>query len=65
MDKGLESLIVSVCRQFLFVIPLAYVFAKLVIFGMCGTWIIWTSFVIAEALTVIVAVLFMKKSIGK
>lgn len=65
LDKGLESLIVSVCRQFLFVIPLAYVFAKLVIFGMCGTWIIWTSFVIAEALTVIVAVLFMKKSIGK
>lgn len=61
LDSGLESLIISVCRQFLFVIPVAYLFAELVISGMCGTWLVWMSFVIAEVLSVIVSVVFMKK----
>lgn len=55
------SLIISVCRQFLFVIPVAYLFAELVISGMCGTWLVWMSFIIAEVLSVIVSVVFMKK----
>lgn len=61
LDSGLESLIISVCRQFLFVIPVAYLFAELVISGTCGTWLVWMSFVIAEVLSVIVSVVFMKK----
>ena len=61
LDSGLESLIISVCRQFLFVIPVAYLFAELVISGMCGTWLVWMSFVIAEVLSVIVSVVFMKR----
>lgn len=61
LDSGLESLIISVCRQLLFVIPAAYLFAELVISGRCGTWIVWMSFVIAEALSVIVAAVFMRR----
>lgn len=61
LDSGMESLIISVCRQFLFVIPVAYLFAELVISGLCGTWLVWMCFVIAEVLSVLVAVLFMKK----
>lgn len=61
LDSGLESLIISVCRQFLFIIPVAYLFAELVISGMCDTWLVWMSFVIAEVLSVIVSVVFMKK----
>lgn len=30
-----------------------------IIAGMCGTWIVWTSFIIAEVLSVIVSVFFM------
>ena len=37
------------------------VFAELVISGTCGTWLVWMSFVIAEVLSVIVSVVFMKK----
>ncbi len=33
LNSGLESLIISVCRQFLFVIPVAYIFSTLVISG--------------------------------
>lgn len=61
LESGLESLVVSVCRQFLFVIPVAYIFAEMVVSGICGTSIVWFSFVIAEVLTVLVSVAFMKK----
>ena len=61
LDSGFESLIISVCRQFLFVIPVAYVFTKIVLSGACGTWLVWMSFVIAEVLSVLVSIIFMKK----
>ena len=61
LESGLESLVISVCRQFLFIVPVAYLFSKVVISGMYATCIVWMSFVIAEVLTVIVSVVFMKK----
>lgn len=61
LDSGMESLVISVCRQFLFVIPAAYIFAEMVLSGMCGTWLVWMSFIIAEVLSVLVSVVFMKK----
>lgn len=61
LDSGFESLIISVCRQFLFVIPVAYAFTKIVLSGACGTWLVWMSFVIAEVLSVLVSIVFMKK----
>ncbi|MDE7359845.1 MAG: MATE family efflux transporter, partial [Lachnospiraceae bacterium] len=61
LDSGLESLIISVCRQFLFVIPVAYVFSIMVLSGMCGTWLVWMTFVIGEVLSVLVSIVFMKK----
>jgi len=61
LDSGLESLIISVCRQFLFVISVAYLFAEMVIAGVSGTWLVWMSFVIAEVLSVLVSMVFMKR----
>lgn len=60
LDSGMESLIISICRQFLFVIPVAYGFSKLVIAGSFGTSLVWTTFVIAEVLSVLVSVIFMR-----
>ena len=61
LDSGLESFVISVCRQFLFIVPVAWVFAKIVLAGMCGTWLVWMTFVIAEVLSVLVSVIFMKR----
>lgn len=61
LDSGMESLVISVCRQFLFIIPVAYVFAEIVRKGDCGIWLVWTGFIIAEVLSLIVAIIFMKK----
>lgn len=59
LDGGFESLVISVCRQFLFVIPITWLFSKLIINQICGTSLIWTSFVITEILSVFVSVYFM------
>lgn len=61
LDSGLQSLAISVCRQFLFVIPAACLFAQIVISGRSGVWLIWMSFVIAEVLSVLVSIVFMKR----
>lgn len=61
LDGGRESLVVSVCRQFLFVIPLAYLFTDIVVKGSCGVWLVWTSFIFAEGISAVIAVFFMKK----
>lgn len=65
LDGGFESMVISVLRQFVFVVPTAYGFMKLIVSGYVKTGLIWTSFVMAEILTVLVAVLFMKKTYKK
>lgn len=60
LDCGLESLIISVCRQFLFVVPVAYVFSNIVLTAACGIWLVWTSFLLAEGLSLLVSLYFMK-----
>lgn len=61
LDSGLESLVISVCRQFLFVIPVAWMFSNAVRTGKAGTWLVWTTFPIAEILSAIAAVFFMMR----
>ena len=56
LGSGVGSLIVSLCRQLIFVFPFAWLFA-----GMTGgiaenAWLVWITFPIAEILTVAVAV---------
>lgn len=61
LDSGMESLIISVCRQFLIVIPVAYGFSKVVIAGTSGIWLVWLTFFIAELLSVAISLAFMKR----
>ena len=61
LDSGIESLVLSVCRQFLFVIPVAWAFSKMVLYGFVYTEIIWMTFPVAEILTVLVAIIFMRR----
>lgn len=62
LDSGLESLVLSVCRQFLFVLPVAWGFAQMVKTGSVDNiWLVWLTFLIAEAVTAFIAWIFMKK----
>ncbi|MGL6294347.1 MATE family efflux transporter [Eubacterium aggregans] len=61
LDSGLESLIISVCRQFLFVIPIAWIFTHIVIANPQAIPLIWTVFPIAEFITLGIAFVLMKR----
>ena len=61
IDSGLESLIISVLRQCIIVLPLAYLFSNIAIKNSDKIWLIWTCFPITEAVTVFVAYLLMKR----
>ncbi len=57
LGGGVESLVVSVCRQLLFVFPFAWIFAGMAKADSSLSWTMWTVFPIAETLTAAVAVL--------
>ena len=59
LNSGMESLIISVCRQFLFVIPVAWIFAKQIINSGAGSWLVWLTFPIAEVVSAAIAVALM------
>lgn len=61
LDAGLESLIISVFRQFLFVLPVAYGFSCIAIADNSKIWLVWLTFLIAEGISVIFACVFMKR----
>ncbi len=61
LGGGIESLIVSVCRQLLFVFPFAWIFAGIAKADSSLSWTMWAIFPIAEILTVVMAnLLFIK-----
>lgn len=61
LDSGLESLVISICRQFLFVIPVAWGFAQLAIGNQSYINLVWCTFIIAECATFVIGCLFMKQ----
>jgi Na+-driven multidrug efflux pump len=61
LDSGLESLIISILRQFLFVLPVAWFFARIAKNNSSMIWLVWTTFIIAEGLSCLVATFFMKR----
>ena len=48
LDSGLESLIISVCRQILFVLPVAWLFSLAAKENLDQSWLIWLTFPITE-----------------
>ncbi len=61
LDGGMESLIISVCRQFLFVLPVAFVFSLIVGKNLEMIWLVWLTFPIAEGISVLISMLFMSR----
>lgn len=61
LGAGLESLIVSVCRQFLFVLPVAWLLSAIAIRNREMIWVVWLTFIIAEGISCILSIIFMKR----
>lgn len=61
LDGGMESLIVSVLRQIVFVLPVAYLLSLPVRNNPGKIWLVWLTFIFAEGMSLIISLLLMKK----
>lgn len=59
LEGGIESLIVSLCRQFIFVLPVAWFFAQLIQKSPDSSWLVWSTFPIAEIISAVIAFILM------
>ena len=59
LDAGIQSLVISVCRQLLFVLPVAWGFSLLARQSMDYMWLVWLTFFIAEGISAIIGTLLM------
>ena len=59
LGKGVESLIISLCRYAVIIIPTAFVLTR--IFGADG---VWNAFWIAEAVSAVISAVVYKKAVG-
>lgn len=59
LEGGIESLVVSLCRQFIFVLPVAWLFAQLIQKSPDSSWLVWSTFPIAEIISAAIAFLLM------
>ncbi len=57
LDGGMESLVISICRQVVFIFPFVLLFAGFAKENADLSWMVWTAFPIAEFLSAIVSVL--------
>lgn len=65
LDKGLSSLIISLLRQLVLVLPVAWLFSGFVNGDLSNAWLIWLTFPVAELITAAIAVLLMKPAYKK
>ena len=59
LGSGVASLIISVCRQLLFVLLVAWGLSLLVAPNFENAWIVWLTFIISEVVTAVIAVCLM------
>lgn len=61
LDGGLESLVISMLRQLIIILPLAGIFSVLARNGQAGISLIWWAFPITECVSCLVGYVFLKK----
>ncbi len=61
LNSPIESLISSLSRQIVLILPLAYMFSKIAIANPAYTWSVWWTFVIAEIITFIISYILIKR----
>ena len=61
LDGGMESLVISLLRQFVVILPLAGIFSIFVRNGQVGISLIWWAFPITEVIACLIGFLFLKR----
>ena len=61
LDGGVESLVISLLRQLIIILPLAGIFSLFVRNGQAGVSLIWWAFPITEIISCLVGYVFLKR----
>ena len=61
LDGGMESLVISLLRQLVIILPLAGIFSIFVRNGQVGISLIWWAFPITEVIACLIGFLFLKR----
>lgn len=61
LNAGIESLVISICRQLVFVLPVAWGFSMLAMKSLDCAWTVWLTFPIAEFVSAVIACVLMKR----
>ena len=61
LDGGMESLVISLLRQLIIILPLAGIFSLFVRSGQMGVSLIWWAFPITEIVSCFVGCVFLKR----
>lgn len=61
LDGGVESLVISLLRQFIIILPLAGIFSMFVRNDQMGVSLIWWAFPITEIIACLVGYVFLNK----
>ena len=64
LDGGMESLVISLLRQFVVILPLAGIFSIFVRNGQVGISLIWWAFPITEVIACLIGFLFLERIKG-
>ena len=56
LDCGASSLVISLCRQLVFILPVVWALTQMIEYGLGNAWIAWIAFPIAEVITGAIAV---------
>lgn len=62
LNCGFSSLMISICRQLLLILPVAWMFTRFIASDLANGWIVWLTFPIAEIITAVIAVGLMYKA---
>ena len=65
LDCGVSSLIISICRQLVFILPIAWIFTFFVTDDLVNAWIVWITFPIAEIITAAIGIGLIFKNYNK
>ena len=61
LDGGMESLVISLLRQLVIILPLAGIFSVFVRNAQAGVSLIWWAFPITELVACLIGFIFLKK----
>lgn len=59
LDAGIQSLVISICRRIVLVLPAAWGFSLLARQSMEYMWLVWLAFLIGEGISALLATIFM------